>query len=121
MLFDENFRNKEYLDYKTLGDLAMEIGEYDKAISHYKKQLKIMSETDYDYNEVFDLDSIEGTYLEYELYEQIARAYECENDYKNAIKYVKLMIEDDENRDVNKGDSVKIGRASCRERVYVLV
>ena len=106
MLFDENFRNKEYLDYKTLGDLAMEIGEYDKAISHYKKQLKIMSEPDYDYDEVFDLDSIEGTYLEYELYEQIARAYECENDYKNAIKYVKLMIEDDENRDVNKGDSV---------------
>lgn len=104
MLFDENFRNKEYLDYKTLGDLAMEIGEYDKAIRHYKKQLKIMSEPDYD--EVFDLDSIEGTYLEYELYEQIARAYECENDYKNAIKYVKLMIEDDENRDVNKGDSV---------------
>ena len=106
MLFDENFRNKEYLDYKTLGDLAMEIGEYDKAISHYKKQLKIMSETDYDYDEVFDLDSIEGTYLEYELYEQIARAYECKNDYNNAIKYVKLMIEDDENRDVNKGDSV---------------
>ena len=106
MLFDENFRNKEYLDYKTLGDLAMEIGEYDKAISHYKKQLKIMSETDYDYDEVFDLDSIEGTYLEYELYEQIARAYECENDYNNAIKYVKLMIKDDENRDVNKGDSL---------------
>lgn len=106
MLFDENFRNKEYLDYKTLGDLAMEIGEYDKAISHYKKQLKIMSETDYDYNEVFDLDSIEGTYLEYELYEQIARAYECKNDYNNAIKYVRLMIEDDENRDVNKGDSL---------------
>ena len=106
MLFDENFRNKEYLDYKTLGDLAMEIGEYDKAISHYKKQLKIMSETDYDYDEVFDLDSIEGTYLEYELYEQIARAYECKNDYNNAIKYVKLMIEDDENRDVNKGDSL---------------
>lgn len=106
MLFDENFRNKEYLDYKTLGDLAMEIGEYDKAISHYKKQLKIMSETDYDYNEVFDLDSIEGTYLEYELYEKIARAYECKNDYNNAIKYVKLMIEDDENRDVNKGDSL---------------
>ena len=104
MLFDENFRNKEYLDYKTLGDLAMEIGEYDKAISHYKKQLKIMSEPDYD--EVFDLDSIEGTYLEYELYEQIARAYECKNDYNNAIKYVKLMIEDDENRDVNKGDSL---------------
>ena len=106
MLFDENFRNKEYLDYKTLGDLAMEIGEYDKAISHYKKQLKIMSEPDYDYDEVFDLDSIEGTYLEYELYEQIARAYECKNDYNNAIKYVKLMIEDDENRDVNKGDSL---------------
>lgn len=106
MLFDENFRNKEYLDYKTLGDLAMEIGEYDKAISHYKKQLKIMSEPDYDYNEVFDLDSIEGTYLEYELYEQIARAYECKNDYNNAIKYVKLMIKDDENRDVNKGDSL---------------
>lgn len=106
MLFDENFRNKEYLDHKMLGDLAMEIGEYDKAISHYKKQLKIMSETDYDYNEVFDLDSIEGTYLEYELYEQIARAYECKNDYNNAIKYVKLMIEDDENRDVNKGDSL---------------
>ena len=106
MLFDENFRNKEYLDYKTLGDLAMEIGEYDKAISHYKKQLKIMSEPDYDYDEVFDLDSIEGTYLEYELYEQIARAYECENDYNNAIKYVKLMIKDDENRDVNKGDSL---------------
>lgn len=106
MLFDENFRNKEYLDYKTLGDLAMEIGEYDKAISHYKKQLKIMSEIDCDSDEVFDLDSIEGTYLEDELYEQIARAYECENDYKNAIKYVKLMIEDDENRDVNKGDSV---------------
>ena len=106
MLFDENFRNKEYLDYKTLGDLAMEIGEYDKAISHYKKQLKIMSEPDYDYDEVFDLDSIEGTYLEYELYEQIARAYEYKNDYKNAIKYVKLMIEDDENRDVNKGDSL---------------
>lgn len=105
MLFDENFRNKEYLDYKTLGDLAMEIGEYDKAISHYKKQLKIMSEPDYDYNEVFDLDSIEGTYLEYELYEQIARAYECKNDYNNAIKYLKLMIKDDENRDVNKGDS----------------
>ena len=106
MLFDENFRNKEYLDYKTLGDLAMEIGEYDKAISHYKKQLKIMSEPDYDYDEVFDLDSIEGTYLEYELYEQIARAYEYKNDYKNAIKYVKLMIEDDENQDVNKGDSL---------------
>ena len=106
MLFDENFRNKEYLDYKTLGDLAMEIGEYDKAISHYKKQLKIMSEPDYDYDEVFDLDSIEGTYLEYELYEQIARAYEYKNDYNNAIKYVKLMIEDDENRDVNKGDSL---------------
>ena len=106
MLFDENFREKEYLDYKTLGDLAMEIGEYDKAISHYKKQLKIMSEPDYDYNEVFDLDSIEGTYLEYELYEQIARAYECKNDYNNAIKYGKLMIEDDENRDVNKGDSL---------------
>lgn len=106
MLFDENFRNKEYLDYKTLGDLAMEIGEYDKAISHYKKQLKIMSEPDYDYDEVFDLDSIEGTYLEYELYELIARAYECKNDYNNAIKYVKLMIEDDENRDVNKGDSL---------------
>ena len=106
MLFDENFRNKEYLDYKTLGDLAMEIGEYDKAISHYKKQLKIMSEPDYDYDEVFDLDSIEGTYLEYELYEQIARAYECKNDYNNAIKYVKLMIEDDENRDVNKSDSL---------------
>ena len=106
MLFDENFRNKEYLDYKTLGDLAMEIGEYDKSIRHYKKQLKIMSEIDCDSDEVFDLDSIEGTYLEYELYEQIARAYECENDYKNAIKYVKLMIEDDENRDVNKGDSV---------------
>ena len=106
MLFDENFRNKEYLDYKTLGDLATEIGEYDKAIRHYKKQLKIMSEIDCDSDEVFDLDSIEGTYLEYELYEQIARAYECENDYKNAIKYVKLMIEDDENRDVNKGDSV---------------
>ena len=106
MLFDENFRNKEYLDYKTLGDLAMEIAEYDKAISHYKKQLKIMSEPDYDYDEVFDLDSIEGTYLEYELYEQIARAYECKNDYNNAIKYVKLMIEDDENRDVNKGDSL---------------
>ena len=106
MLFDENFRNKEYLDYKTLGDKAMEIGEYDKAISHYKKQLKIMSEPDYDYDEVFDLDSIEGTYLEYELYEQIARAYECKNDYNNAIKYVKLMIEDDENRDVNKGDSL---------------
>ena len=106
MLFDENFRNKEYLDYKTLGDLAMEIGEYDKAISHYKKQLKIMSETDYDYDEVFDLDSIEGTYIEYELYELIARAYEYKNDYNNAIKYVKLMIEDDENRDVNKGDSL---------------
>ena len=106
MLFDENFRNKEYLDYKTLGDLAMEIAEYDKAISHYKKQLKIMSEPDYDYDEVFDLDSIEGTYIEYELYEQIARAYECKNDYNNAIKYVKLMIEDDENRDVNKGDSL---------------
>ena len=106
MLFDENFREKEYLDYKTLGDLAMEIAEYDKAISHYKKQLKIMSEPDYDYDEVFDLDSIEGTYLEYELYEQIARAYECKNDYNNAIKYVKLMIEDDENRDVNKGDSL---------------
>lgn len=106
MLFDENFREKECLDHKMLGDLAMEIGEYDKAIRHYKKQLKIMSETDYDSDEVFDLDSIEGTYLEYELYEQIARAYECENDYKNAIKYVKLMIEDDENRDVNKGDSV---------------
>lgn len=106
MLFDENFRNKEYLDYKMLGDLAMEIGEYDKAIRHYKKQLKIMSEIDCDYDEVFDLDSIEGTYLEYELYEQIARAYECKNDYKNAIKYVKLMIEDDENRDVNKGDSL---------------
>lgn len=106
MLFDENFRNKEYLDHKMLGDLAMEIGEYDKAIRHYKKQLKIMSEIDCDSDEVFDLDSIEGTYLEYELYEQIARAYECENDYKNAIKYVKLMIEDDENRDVNKGDSV---------------
>lgn len=106
MLFDENFRNKEYLDYKTLGDLAMEIGEYDKAIRHYKKQLKIMSEIDCDSDEVFDLDSIEGTYLEYELYEQIARAYECKNDYNNAIKYVKLMIEDDENRDVNKGDSL---------------
>ena len=106
MLFDENFRNKEYLDYKTLGDLAMEIGEYDKAIRHYKKQLKIMSESDYDYDEVFDLDSIEGTYIEYELYELIARAYECKNDYNNAIKYVKLMIEDDENRDVNKGDSL---------------
>ena len=106
MLFDENFRNKEYLDYKMLGDLAIEIGEYDKAISHYKKQLKIMSEPDYDYDEVFDLDSIEGPYLEYELYEQIARAYECKNDYNNAIKYVKLMIKDDENRDVNKGDSL---------------
>ncbi len=106
MLFDESFREKECLDHKMLGDLAMEIGEYDKAIRHYKKQLKIMSEIDYDSDEVFDLDSIEGTYLEYELYEQIARAYEGENDYKNAIKYVKLMIEDDENRDVNKGDSV---------------
>ena len=60
MLFDENFREKECLDHKMLGDLAMEIGEYDKAIRHYKKQLKIMSETDYDSDEVFDLDSIEG-------------------------------------------------------------
>lgn len=106
MLFDKNFRDKENLDYKMLGDLAMEIGEYEKAIKHYKKQLQIMSETTYDSDEVFDIDSIEGTYLEYELYEEIAKAYEFKNDYKNAIKYVKLMIEDDENRDVNKGDSV---------------
>ncbi|MDO5011670.1 MAG: hypothetical protein Q4E31_12660 [Intestinibacter bartlettii] len=105
MLFDKIFRDKEYLDHKTLGDLAMEIGEYDKAIKHYKKQLNIVSEKDYD-DEVFDVDSIEGIYLEYELYEEISKAYQYKNDYKNTIKYVKLMIEDDENRGVNKGESV---------------
>lgn len=105
MLFDKIFRDKEYLDHKTLGDLAMEIGEYDKAIKHYKKQLNIVSEKDYD-DEVFDVDSIEGTYLEYELYDEISKAYQYKNDYKNTIKYVKLMIEDDENRGVNKGESV---------------
>ncbi|MBU5336401.1 tetratricopeptide repeat protein [Intestinibacter bartlettii] len=105
MLFDKIFRDKEYLDHKTLGDLAMEIGEYDRAIKHYKKQLDIISETNYD-DEVFDVDSIEGTYLEYELYDEISKAYQYKNDYKNTIKYVKLMIEDDENRGVNKGESV---------------
>lgn len=106
MLFDDDFRNKEYLDHKMLGDLAFEIGEYDKAIKHYKKQLEIMSEIDYDSEEVWDLDDVEGAYIEYELYEEIAKVYECKNDYKNSIKYVNLMIEDDENRNVNKGDSV---------------
>lgn len=104
MLFDKNFRDKENLDHKMLGDLAMEIGEYDKAIKHYKKQLnRILEGKD---QEAFDLDSIEGAYLAYEMYEEIARVYEYKKDYKNAIKYAKLMIEDDENREVNKGDSL---------------
>lgn len=104
MLFKNKYRLISNLDYKVLGDLAFEIGEYNKAINNYKKQLNRMKENNY-YDDVYDVKSIEGTYIEYELYEQIVKVYEIQKNYENAIEYVELMIKDDENKNVNKGDS----------------
>ena len=60
MLFDK-FINREPLDHKVLGDLALELGEYDKALNHYKKEEYNYFNTEDD--NYINMDDIGGTYL----------------------------------------------------------
>lgn len=104
MLFDK-FINREPLDHKVLGDLALELGEYDKALNHYKKEEYNYFNTEDD--NYINMDDIGGTYLIEEIYEKIIEIYLRRDDYENAIKYSKKIVENDESREyVNKGSSV---------------
>lgn len=104
MLFDK-FINRVPLDHKVLGDLALGLGEYDRALKHYKKE-------EYNYfntkdNNCFNIDDIGDVYLIEEIYEKIIDIYLYKEDYENAIKYSKKIIENDESHEyVNKGASV---------------
>ena len=104
MLFD-NFINRVPLDHKVLGDLALELGEYDRALKHYKKEeYNLFNEKD-DY--CFNIYDIGDVYLIEEIYEKIIQIYLNQGDYENAIKYSKKIIENDESHEyVNKGASV---------------
>lgn len=104
MLFD-NFINRVPLDHKVLGDLALGLGEYDRALKHYKKEeYNLFNEKDDDCFNIYDIGDV---YLIEEIYEKIIQIYLNQGDYENAIKYSKKIIENDESHEyVNKGASV---------------
>lgn len=103
MLFDK-FINREPLDHKMLGDLALKLGKYDKALKHYKKQEYNYFNQDYSVSD--EEEDIGGAYFIEEIYEKIIEIYLHEKDYENAIKYCEKQIELDEYKEINKGDSV---------------